>query len=231
VIIDAVLLASDDIVDSHYALEQNEEIINRLAADVQSKFTVNIDALKPEWSTLNGKQIKEELERVLIQAYEAKEAQVTPEIMRRMERMILLHVIDTKWKEHLYSMDQVKDGISLRALGQRDPLVEYKKEGFAMFKAMYASINHEVAAMIFRLEAMPQDLRPRSVFSALTQKAVHQEFQAGIPKPVPPQQAVLEETKIPQQPMATVPRTEDKVGRNDPCPCGSGKKYKKCCGA
>ena len=137
------------------------------------------------------------MKSVLIQAYEAKETQVTPEIMRRMERMILLHVIDTKWKEHLYSMDQVKDGISLRALGQRDPLVEYKKEGFAMFKTMYASINHEVAAMIFRLEAMPQELRPRSVFSAIPQQAVHQEFQGGIPTPVPPQQAVLEETDVP----------------------------------
>jgi preprotein translocase subunit SecA len=70
------------------------------------------------------------------------------------------------------------------------------------------------------------------VFSAIPQKAVHQEFQAGIPKPVSPQQAVLEETKVSQQPMATtVSRTEEKVGRNDPCPCGSGKKYKKCCGA
>ena len=173
------------------------------------------------------------LKSVLIQAYEIKETQVTPEIMRRMERMILLHVIDTKWKEHLYSMDQVKDGISLRALGQRDPLVEYKKEGFSMFKAMYASINHDVAAMIFRLEAMPQDIRPRSVFSAIPQQAVHQEFQGGMPKPAAhPQQAVLEETKAPQQPVAAAARTGNKkVGRNDPCPCGSGKKYKKCCGA
>src|SRR5208283_3377789 len=155
-----------------------------------------------------------------------------PDIMRRMERMILLHVIDTKWKEHLYSMDQVKDGISLRALGQRDPLVEYKKEGFAMFKAMYGSINHDVAAMIFRLEAMPQDLRPRSVFSAIPQQAVHQEFQGGMPKSVSPQQAVLEETQAPQQHVAAAAvRTGNKVGRNDPCPCGSGKKYKKCCGA
>jgi preprotein translocase subunit SecA len=151
--------------------------------------------------------------------------------MRRMERIILLEVIDMKWKEHLYSMDHVKDGISLRAYGQRDPLVEYKKEGFAMFKAMYASINHDVAAMIFRLEAMPQNLRPRSVFMDIPQQEVHQEFQSGIPKPISPQQAALEETKVPQQSPVALPRTEDKVGRNDPCPCGSGKKYKKCCGA
>ena len=94
-----------------------------------------------------------------------------------MERMILLHVIDTKWKEHLHTMDQVKDGISLRALGQRDPLVEYKKEGFYLFKTMYGSINHEVASLIFRLQAMPQEIRPRSVFSTIPQQAVHQEFQ------------------------------------------------------
>jgi preprotein translocase subunit SecA len=109
--------------------------------------------------------------------------------------------------------------------------VEYKKEGFSMFKAMYSSINHDVAAMIFRLEAMPQEVRPRSVFSAIPQQAVHQEFQAGIPRPVAPQQAVLEDTKVSPQPVAASVRSGDKVGRNDPCPCGSGKKYKKCCGA
>ncbi|MDE2009933.1 MAG: preprotein translocase subunit SecA [Candidatus Omnitrophica bacterium] len=238
VIQDSILMAGDEVVDSLYALEQNEETINRLAADVLSKFLVNIDGLKAEWSTLNTAMIKEELGNCLIRAYENKEAKVTPEIMRRMERMILLHVIDTKWKDHLYSMDQVKDGISLRALGQRDPLVEYKKEGFAMFKTMYASINHEVAAMIFRLQAMPEDERPRSVFSEIPQQAVHQEFQPGIPTPVAPAQAVLEETQVPRQittarqPAATpAVRSADKVGRNDPCPCGSGKKYKKCCGA
>lgn len=230
VVLNAVLMASDEVVDNHFALQQGEDTLKLLAADVQFKFLVNIDGLIAQWGEYNGQQVKDELEKVLTQAYEVKETQVTPEMMRRMERMILLHVIDTKWKEHLHSMDQVKDGISLRALGQRDPLVEYKKEGFAMFKTMYASINHEVSAMIFRLEAMPQELRPRSVFSTIPQKAVHQEFQAGIPKPTAPPQAVLEETIISQQPTAIAPRTDDKVGRNDPCPCGSGKKYKKCCG-
>ncbi|MDE2027348.1 MAG: preprotein translocase subunit SecA [Candidatus Omnitrophica bacterium] len=236
VIIDALLMAGDELVDNHYALEQNEETINRFAADVLSKFLIDINGLKLEWSTLNAEQIKQEFGNVLIKAYENKETQVTSEVMRRMERMILLHVIDTKWKDHLYSMDQVKDGISLRAYGQRDPLVEYKKEGYAMFKTMYASINHEVAAMIFRLQPMPEEMQPRSVFSDIPQQAVHQEFQAGIPTPVAPAQAVLEETQVPQAsaivPAAVSPaHAGPKVGRNDPCPCGSGKKYKKCCGA
>ena len=101
-----------------------------------------------------------------------------------------------------------------------------------MFKAMYATINHDVASMIYKIETMPQDMRPRSVFSAIPQQAVHQEFQAGIPTAgTTPQQAAFEETQVSQQPMVTAPRTEEKVGRNDACPCGSGKKYKKCCGA
>ncbi|MBF0504217.1 MAG: preprotein translocase subunit SecA [Candidatus Omnitrophica bacterium] len=233
VILDAVLMASDEVVDNHYALAQSEEALNFVAFDILSKFTVDISPVKDQWSSFNSQQVKDELAHVLTQAYEAKETQVTPEVMRGMERMILLHVIDTKWKEHLHTMDQVKDGISLRALGQRDPLVEYKKEGFSLFKTMYGSINHEVAAMIFRLQAMPQEVRPRSVFSTIPQKAVHQEFQAGIPTPVAPQQAILQETSLSQQAMpsaAPAVRSTDKVGRNEPCPCGSGKKYKKCCG-
>jgi len=231
VVLDKVLMASDDLVDSHYALEQNEEAFNRLAVEVQSRFMINIDAFKQEWSAFNGQQIKEELEKVLMQVYEKKESLVTSETMRGMERMVLLHVIDLKWKEHLHSMDQVKDGISLRAYGQRDPLVEYKKEGYAMFKAMYASINHQVTEMIFRLQAMPSNIHLRSVFSNIPQQEVHQEFQ-GMPKAVsPPTQAALEATQLSlQQPKAALARTGDKVGRNDPCPCGSGKKYKKCCG-
>ncbi|MBF0512099.1 MAG: SEC-C domain-containing protein, partial [Candidatus Omnitrophica bacterium] len=231
VILDKVLMASDNMVEEHYALEKAEEVFQHFAADVQSRFGVNIEAFKEQWATLHANELKQELENVLLKVYEEKEAQVTPEMMRRMERMILLHVIDTKWKEHLYNMDQVKDGISLRALGQRDPLVEYKKEGFAMFKTMYSSINHEVGSMIFRLEAAPEAHRPRSVFSTIPQQAVHQEFQSGMPQAgVSAQQTVLEETSVQSRSEAAVTRQGPKVGRNDPCPCGSGKKYKKCCG-
>jgi preprotein translocase subunit SecA len=230
VIVDAVLTAGDDVVDSHYALSQHEEALNLVSADILSKFMVDITPVKEQLITLNAQQVKDEIAQILTKAYENKEAQVTHEVMRGMERMILLHVIDTKWKEHLHTMDQVKDGISLRALGQRDPLVEYKKEGFSLFKTMYGSINHEVASMIFRLQAMPQEMRPRSVFSSIPQEAVHQEFQ-GMPKAIAPQEAALQESMVPQQPVTMAPRSTDKVGRNDPCPCGSGKKYKKCCGA
>jgi preprotein translocase subunit SecA len=241
VVLDAVLTAGDDVIDSHYELAQHEEALNLVAVDILSKFMVDINPVKEHWTTLNSQQVKDELAKILTQAYETKETQVTAEVMRAMERMILLHVIDTKWKEHLHTMDQVKDGISLRALGQRDPLVEYKKEGFYLFKTMYGSINHEVASLIFRLQAMPQEIRPRSVFSTIPQQAVHQEFQGprppravggseGAPQAVSPQEAALQETMLPQRHAAAAVRSTEKVGRNDPCPCGSGKKYKKCCG-
>jgi len=240
VVVDAVLTAGDDVVDSHYELAQHEEALNLVSVEILSKFMVDINPVKEHWTTLNSQQVKDELARILTQAYETKETQVTPEVMRGMERMILLHVIDTKWKEHLHTMDQVKDGISLRALGQRDPLVEYKKEGFYLFKTMYGSINHEVASLIFRLQPMPQEMRPRSVFSTIPQQAVHQEFQGprplraqgpqGISQALAPQEAALQETMLPQRPAAAAMRHGEKVGRNDPCPCGSGKKYKKCCG-
>jgi preprotein translocase subunit SecA len=169
--------------------------------------------------------------------YELKETQIGSEMIRRMERMVLLHTIDLKWKDHLYVMDQVKDGISLRALGQRDPLVEYKKEGFSLFKLMYASINHETASLMFKLQPMVDEDRPRSVFSSIPQKEIHQEI-SGLPMSVPgqgpvsPQQAVFRPNVEEQKPnVSSTVRTGPKIGRNDLCSCGSGKKFKKCCGA
>ncbi len=108
-----------------------------------------------------------------------------------------------------------------------------------MFKTMYSSINHEVASLMFKLEPPPESARPRSVFSDIAQSAVHQEFfgistgQPGLPIPKTPQQAALQQSmpeENPRAPALTPVRSGPKVGRNDPCPCGSGKKYKKCCG-
>ncbi|MBI3315024.1 MAG: SEC-C domain-containing protein, partial [Candidatus Omnitrophica bacterium] len=142
----------------------------------------------------------------------------------------------TQWKDHLHAMDHIKDGISLRALGQRDPLVEYKKEGFAMFKTLYGAINHEVASLMFKLEPpQGQEDRPRTVLSRLPQHTVHQDFsglaaaapQTGLPDGA---KAPARSSQVSAGPVLVPVRTEHKVGRNDPCPCGSGKKYKKCCG-
>jgi preprotein translocase subunit SecA len=154
------------------------------------------------------------------QRYAAKEALVGPELMRQYERHILLQIIDHAWKDHLLAMDHLKDGIGLRAYGQKDPLVEYKRESFDMFAIMRDSIESDAVRFLFLLEPMTDEDRRREeekrrreqaqVFEAASRSAAGVTARGGI---------------------AQVERKEAKVGRNDPCPCGSGKKYKKCHGA
>jgi len=233
VVLDAVAATSDDMVESHMALTpEGEGAVGSLAIELFNKFNLDIGPVKGNLTGAKPPQVKDDIVDLLMKAYEVKEGQLTPELMRRMERMVLLMVIDNKWKEHLHIMDHIKDGISLRALGQRDPLVEYKKEGFAMFKSMYAAINQDVAMLMFKMEPPPESAaRPRSVFSTIDQQAVHREF-SGMPAAqagMAPSQAVQDiETTVKPAPVRA--QGGAKVGRNDPCPCGSGKKYKKCCG-
>ena len=148
------------------------------------------------------------------------------------------YVIDTKWKEHLYQLDSLREGIGLRAYGQRDPLVEYKREAFGLFDQMTESIKQEVVELIFKIEIQHKQ-KFTSVFSTENQKLVHEEASLpagnvpGPPQEQQPQGQLATQAPPPQQGQKPQPfqRTQEKVGRNDPCPCGSGKKYKKCCGA
>ncbi|HEX9751626.1 MAG TPA: preprotein translocase subunit SecA [candidate division Zixibacteria bacterium] len=158
-----------------------------------------------------------------LKIYEIKETAVTPEIMRQLERFAMLRVIDERWKEHLYEMDQLKTGIGLRAYGQRDPLIEYKKESFEMFTLLLDTIERETVEMIYRLQVAPPP-GATAPADAGRLRAVHAEATAMGYRGTPEESR----TAGKQQP---VKRTEAKVGRNDPCPCGSGKKYKKCHGA
>lgn len=139
-----------------------------------------------------------------IETYEAREEELGTENMREIERVVTLRIVDDKWMDHLDAMDQLREGIGLRAYGQKDPLVEYKFEGFEMFHNMVASIQEEVIKYIFRV------------------KMVQQESQ--------PQQRNMVENRYDQEDGNQPIRKQAKIGRNDPCPCGSGKKHKKCCG-
>jgi preprotein translocase subunit SecA len=151
--------------------------------------------------------------------YLEKEAKVGPDLMRQYERHILLQIIDHAWKDHLLAMDHLKDGIGLRAYGQKDPLVEYKRESFDMFGLMKEQIENDAVRFLFLLDPMSDEERQReedkrrreqeSVFRAASASAAGVTARGGV---------------------ATATRKEAKVGRNDPCPCGSGKKYKKCHG-
>jgi preprotein translocase subunit SecA len=140
-----------------------------------------------------------------MEMYDAKEAEFESENMRNVERIILLQVVDQKWMDHIDSMDQLRYGIGLRAYGQRDPVIEYKFEGFEMFEEMIRNIHEDAIRIIMHV-------RPQS---AIERKKVAEPISASHGE---------DEVKKPVV-------KGDKVGRNDVCPCGSGKKYKKCHGA
>ena len=183
--------------------------------------------------------------------YEEKEALVGAAVMRETERMIMLHVIDDQWKDHLLSMDHLKEGIGLRGYGQKDPLVEYKKESFVLFQEMMDRIEDETLRYLFFLQPasgdrMPLPFQPEEETTRKrrppktsdtdgVQRAAAQgsmlDFTRNIQRKKEREMAELQfvggGTSTAQQPVVK----GQKVGRNDPCPCGSGKKYKKCCGA
>jgi len=143
--------------------------------------------------------------------YERKEKKLGSTIMRQLERFVVLQVVDKEWKDHLYSMDSLQEGIGLRAYGQKDPLVEYKKESYIMFEELIERIKLQITEFIFKLEPMNIEKEEEKRIN-LEQLSTNKGDDGGL-KSKPKK------------------RTSVKIGRNDPCPCGSGKKYKKCCGA
>jgi preprotein translocase subunit SecA len=162
----------------------------------------DLEALRPN-------EMRELILEKSLAAYHSKESEIGVESLRHFERIVMLRTIDTKWMEHLEAMDDLKEGISLRAYGQVDPLVAYKIEAYQMFKEMRDAINEEVVRILAKIhvaaeESIAQRPRLRNVTTNLDENGA----------PVTVQQRT----------------TGKKVGRNDPCPCGSGKKYKKCCG-
>jgi len=187
-----------------------------------------------------------QLAELLTQAYRAREQALTPELMRQLERNVLLAVMDAKWKDHLYMMDALREGIGLRAYGQRDPLVEYQREAYAMFQDMVASVKVDALTLLLRLQPKAE-AAPVSVFARTPQHEVHEAVSTKLAErftPKPPAEAMSEEppgtifappgparAQAPE-PSAGTPyqRSGPKIGRNDPCPCGSGLKFKKCHG-
>ena len=181
-----------------------------------------------EFVDRSDQEIKDKLSAKLLEAYEVKESSITPELMRNLEGMVFLQIIDSKWKDHLYAMDSLREGIGLRAYGQRDPLIEYKREAFEMFSQMISGIEEESVETVFKLQPAKPD-RFHGVFSSLPKELSHPEsakFQA------PVGEGDVLEAEVPNKQATTVNPVQShqsKVGRNDPCPCGSGKKFKKCC--
>jgi preprotein translocase subunit SecA len=214
--------------------EQAIEMVEEVAADVVATYCPpevfpedwDLDALLTAFGEIFPVQSKrEDLEEIrdlaelqgrfieeAVAAYEAKEAAVTPPVMRDLERVVLLNITDTKWREHLYEMDYLQEGIHLRSYAQKDPLTEYRREAFDMFEELTQSIRHDFVTYIYRVDFVRPD----------TQQARTQRVQDN---------RTEVESQGREQPAGTQQAVSDKTPRNAPCPCGSGKKYKKCHGA
>ena len=152
----------------------------------------------------------ERIRALFEQTQKERDGQIGPEVRHQIERALVLQVIDHHWKEHLLGMDQLRDGIGLRGYGQKDPLAEYKREGYDMFSGMMDLIKNDALERLFKVQV------------------VQGEYPSEVEETSQPKQISLNrgEGVVPK----TVYRAEEKVGRNEPCPCGSGKKYNKCHG-
>ncbi|MGE5380667.1 MAG: preprotein translocase subunit SecA [Methylocystaceae bacterium] len=203
---DTVVAMVDDVVVeavSRFAGEQKwsdewdlEGLIDLIETNVIPDPGLSIDQLKG----LTRHEVIDLVKEFTDQRYEQREMDLTPEVMRSLERAVLLNITDDKWMEHIDAMDQLRHGISLRAYGQRDPLVEYKYEAFEAFQDMIASMKEDVVRNIFRMRLVVEN----------KERQMYENREDSGPK--------------------TPVRVTEKPGRNDLCPCGSGKKYKKCCG-
>jgi preprotein translocase subunit SecA len=251
-----------ELVDTFCPREQHPDQWNsaQFLAEMNSQFGIDAKASGADPGTLSHDQLSEAAVEAVTKRYEEKEKQFSPELMRWLERRIILDVVDSQWKDHLLSLDHLKEGIGLRGYGQKDPLVEFKKEAFVLFEDMMARIDNETIRYLFHIqmqqaERHPDEMQlrpelargggspPRSggaqaaVASAAARASESEpqrlpEVARQIERRQQRQQKDLQYQTGPAQAEAPKPvRAGAKVGRNDPCPCGSGKKYKKCHGA
>ena len=153
-------------------------------------------------------EVTEQIYDLALQTYETKEAAYTPKLMRELERVVMLRVVDEYWMDNIDAMDDLKQGIGLRAYGQHDPVIAYKEEGYEMFQAMIQAIREETVRRMFLVQVKPQQEVKRERVAKETGTAA------------------ANQTQVKKAPVRNAAK---KVGPNDPCPCGSGKKYKKCC--
>jgi preprotein translocase subunit SecA len=255
-----------DILERHCPPKEHVDNwdLKALRDAVLAHFGVDIyaEGLKPE--QMNRQELGDAIFDKLKQRYDTKEALIGAEAMRYHERMIMLSVIDGQWKDHLLSMDHLKEGINLRGYGQHDPLVEYKRESYDMFEEMMQRFQEETVRYLYLMQVMERPPAPGTMASGGSSPKDRdlsgQGPDPGVPSIItggrggngrPPRQIAtsvdeIEEAfqrkkkkELEQARMAgagdmqvqQVVRSGEKVGRNDPCPCGSGKKYKKCCGA
>jgi preprotein translocase subunit SecA len=246
-----------ELVDTYCPREQHPDQWNATAflAEMNSQFGVDAKSAGADPATLSHDELGNALVDAITKRYEEKEKQFGAELMRWLERRIILDVVDSQWKDHLLSLDHLKEGIGLRGYGQKDPLVEFKKEAFILFEDMMTRIDNDTVRYLFHIQIQqgeqpgavqarvePQrSLQSGGAHAAAASAAARASEAAGqrlpevarqLERKQQRQQKDLQYQAGPAQAEAPKPvRVGAKVGRNDPCPCGSGKKYKKCHGA
>jgi preprotein translocase subunit SecA len=224
-IVDPVVMESR--YPEEWDLRRITDGLEQIAPNFRGRLKIDDDYVQG----LDEQKLKDDIKQIFDEMYAEKEAEIGSEQMREVERMILLRVVDNRWMDHIDAMDQLKDGIGLRGIGQQDPAVAYAQEGFAMFDEMVADIREETVKFCYNVTVTTRTER-RNVVSGRT-SAAKEEYkddsaaQAGAGSGSMPSAAPKADKTGKQE---TIRRDMPKVGRNDPCPCGSGKKYKNCCG-
>jgi preprotein translocase subunit SecA len=247
IVLEKASMIAEDLVATFCPRDQHPEQWNvtQLANEVLNQFGIDIKAAGIDPGNLNHVQLMDALVEKVKERYEQKEKLFGPPVLRWLERRILLDIVDAQWKDHLLTLDHLKEGIGLRGYGQRDPLVEFKKEAFTLFEDLMERIDNESVRFLYLVrpaepvqaagapsqqvsrprvapptlsgasEATPDSPLARQIEARQRRQQQNLQFQAGPAQAEPPKPV----------------RAAAKVGRNDPCPCGSGKKYKKCHGA
>jgi preprotein translocase subunit SecA len=229
-IFDMVRDIAQKIVADYY----KEGDVEGLKAEVRTKFLVELDLTPEKFQSLGEQGVADEVVHQAEEFYRRKETQIGSELMGTLEKIAMLQVIDAKWRDHLREMDDLKEGIHLRGYGQKDPLVEYKTEGFKMFMELMDMIAEEVVSMVFKLYPERPEQLPAQRIRRPRQVTLSHESAQGAGFQGPPtadREPVGGDGRAPAGQKMQPVRVTEKVGRNDPCPCGSGKKYKNCHGA
>jgi len=205
-----------------------------LEKQLEAEFAVTLplQAWLEEDNTLHEESLRERIVEEVQAAYDAK-VNVVGDNIRQLEKQIMLQVLDTLWKEHLATMDQLRQGIHLRAYANKNPKQEYKRESFALFETLLDRLKYEVIRFLSHVQVQRQDEaqeieRRRREAAAKQQMAFEHAQASGVPQSA--EGGENASGSVPDKPQ-TIVRNTPKVGRNDPCPCGSGKKYKQCHGA
>jgi preprotein translocase subunit SecA len=220
---DYVFDAADRIVqwliDTYCPKNRNADEWNQdaLRTEFWARFGLDLKKLELNFEQKNLDQLTDQLKKIVRQRYDEREALWGAERMRTHERMIMLQVVDSQWKDHLLAMDHLKEGIGLRGYGQRDPLVEYKRESFDMFEALMDRIEDETLRFLFLMRTPEEE------------EEMIRQYQRRKRREQQEMRMVGGDAGVAEKPQQVIRR--EKIGRNDPCPCGSGKKYKKCHGA